>query len=103
LSNYRLPDKLKDAHAASVEIGMLMRSIRDAVEAAEASDTCPYGILRDARVPQREAVKIQLLAKRISTLVTETDWPTRSDLLRLDPETAAMLLELAEESETDDA
>jgi hypothetical protein len=96
LGNYQLPDKLRDARTASVEIVMLLRSIRDAVDQAETNALCPYGTLKNPDVQQREATKIRLLAERMRVLVSETAWPTPNDFLRLEPEIVAMLMELSE-------
>jgi hypothetical protein len=96
LDNYQFTDKLRDAHEASVEISMLMGSIRTAVETVARCGPDDYAILQDASAYQREAVKIRLLATRIAELTARTAWPTPEELKTIDPATAAMLRSLAD-------
>ncbi len=96
MSNYQLGDKFKDAHDASVEISMLMGSIRTAVDTAERCGPDDFAILHDAGAYQREAVKIRLLATRIAELTARTAWPTAEEIKTIDPATAAMLRSLTD-------
>ena len=96
MCNYQVSDKLRDARDASVEISMLMGSIRTAVDTAERCGSDDLAILHDAGAYHREAVKIRLLATRIAELTAQTVWPTPEELKAIDPATAAMLRSLAD-------
>ncbi len=97
MDNYQFADKLRDAYAASVEIKMLMGSIRTAIDTAERPRPDDQPILDDAGAYQREAIKIRLLATRIASLTARIDWPTPEELKSIDPVTAAMLRALADD------
>jgi hypothetical protein len=97
MDNYDLAEKLKGAREASLEIAMLVRSIRAAVDTAEHCKVNDLAILPDAATYQREAIKIYVLANRIATLTARTDWPTSDELRAIPPEIAAADWTLSDE------